>query len=435
MIPGTHITFGPVVTLPLDPQDQAAAWLPLTHLLAGKTAAPFQGHGRAGWIVNGSDAETAAWLSLSGAPLTDIAQTGALRAFGPGILDLSPQLIRLPGSLPAGAERHPVTTRVDQILFDLGYLRLNSILLMEQDRQWMDSTYYIRSDLLDSFNILGERSNSVVTIKDFLAMGRFANQIFMFANLFLYSLRNNCTMELDDWAGTILYGLKTQPCTRQLKRQEITPFFGAEKYLWAMEDAPVDVDFFAYFQELTDVLSRHRGLWRRLFRPPEAAAGPVDSWLNEIAPPGRTRVVLHVRHGDYKDYDHDRAPWFSIVPTGWYHAILDQVWPTLADPVLVIATDNQEFCRTEFARYNPHFAPDSLAVDKIVGFFPDFHVMTKADLLIFGNSSFSRMASLLAPDGAQACLIADFKAGGFVPYDPWGDRSFWDRFSVRPKVA
>src|SRR5262249_24893608 len=51
-----------------------------------------------------------------------------------------------------------------------------------------------------------------------------------------------------------------------------------------------------------------------------------------------------------------------------------------------------------------------------------------ADYLAICNSSYSRMAAILA-EPTQKCFIPSFAMQCFVPYEPWMDPAFWARFA------
>jgi hypothetical protein len=61
----------------------------------------------------------------------------------------------------------------------------------------------------------------------------------------------------------------------------------------------------------------------------------------------------------------------------------------------------------------------------------DFEVLRRADYLAICNSSFPRMAAILAPP-EQRCFIPSFTTQAFEPYEPWIDPAFWARFGPFP---
>ena len=146
-----------------------------------------------------------------------------------------------------------------------------------------------------------------------------------------------------------------------------------------------------------------------------------------------TLVSVHVRRGDYRDIPHDQMPWFRLVPVEWYLDLLRSIWPTLCNPVLFVATDEPASIIHEFREFAPISASGELLASMPTHVI-DFEIMRRSDVLAICNSSFSRMAALLASP-RQTCFIPDFAEKRFAPYDSWSDRHFWRRFGKAPQAS
>jgi hypothetical protein len=147
-------------------------------------------------------------------------------------------------------------------------------------------------------------------------------------------------------------------------------------------------------------------------------------WRTGIASP---LIAIHVRRGDLADPAHAAIPQFSPVPLDWYVAWVEGEFARAPGVRLYIATDSPDEVRPAFARFAP-LASAEFAADARIA---DLLALAQADALAFGNSSFGRLAGLLAADG-QRQAAADFRAGGFTPCAAWTERGFWRRFGPAP---
>lgn len=336
------------------------------------------------------------------------------------VVEIAGHLPSLAFILPSGDREH--LTRADLVMFDIGFVRVSGAV---EPGLTASRPCYIRSDHLEDLRLLGEPTGGIVAMSTLGSYGQFGNQLFQYAFMKLYGLRGNCRVQTSPWIGNTLYGIADEPCTPGLPRQIFTEFTGVERTLWYLDEPPSNLEFVGFFQELPESWRLHRRLFRRLFSPLSRIGDPVDAWLRDAAPPGTTLVGLHLRRGDYVHYDPVRVPWFRVIPTSWYRSWLAEIWPTLAAPRLLIATDDPGLI-ADFADFQPLIAPASLAQPEY-SFFPDFHSLCRCDVIAAVNSSFSRMAALLADDQKRA-VLPNMRTERFEPYDAWQDDGFWERF-------
>jgi hypothetical protein len=227
----------------------------------------------------------------------------------------------------------------------------------------------------------------------------------------------------------MLYGFPAEPPDPAFTTQSFALFTGVERHLWTMTEPPLNLDFWGYFQEIPVSWRRHRQFLRRLYTPQAMFVELIDRWLARRVPADATLVGIHVRRGDYPHFDHTTMPWFRPIPTEWYTAWLAALWPTLTNPILFVATDDAAAVVPHFADYAPLLAPaHELALPEF-GFLPDFHIMQRCAVLAVSNSSYSRMAAMLAADD-QAAWLPSMGAQRFEPYVPWTDDDFWARFEA-----
>ena len=121
------------------------------------------------------------------------------------------------------------------------------------------------------------------------------------------------------------------PSCRELR---FGTFDDSDLVLWEMNDPPVDIDLYGYFQELPACWERHRSFLRRLFQLIPQYAHGIERWHQDVTHGGqRTLVAVHVRRADYRQFD--LVPGFDQFPKAWYVSRLRQIWPSTSKSSLV----------------------------------------------------------------------------------------------------
>jgi len=300
-------------------------------------------------------------------------------------------------------------------LFDRGLLRVSA-------------SAYVPSSLVNDPHSIGAGAQSVVAMSNLGHNAGFANQLFQYAFLRLYGLRNGAAVEAPSWVGEEVYGIPHRSITRTLPMVKGDEWSVRDLAFWIQKRPRVDVEFWGYFQNPPPVWRLHRDFLRRLFSPLPAWREPVRQWLEKYRPPGTTMVAIHVRRGDYVRLAAEK-PWFRPIPAAWYLRWLAQIWPTLANPVLFVATDDRASVLPAFAAYHPLDASEAEAQLPEPRFLADFEILAQSDVLAACNSSFSHMAALLAAP-TQSAFIASPTAESFEAWDPWATDDFWRRFGA-----
>jgi glycosyltransferase involved in cell wall biosynthesis len=289
---------------------------------------------------------------------------------------------------------------------------------------------FLTSSAVRSLRRCHVRSRGHVTMSELVNEARFANQLFRYAYVKLYAVRHGLTAAFPEWDGKELYGLEDESCAGLSFRQlTFNGFRDEHLLLWEMHDPPIDIDLNGYLQEIPACWRRHRPLLRRLFQLPLEEQNAIDTWCQTATRGGqRTLVAIHVRRGDYRILQNPEVPWFRFVPEDWYLNWLRAIWPTLRDPLLFVATDEPDTVRPVFAEFETISANFGPQAHRLPAHVRDFEVLRRADYLAICNSSFSRMAAILAPS-TQCCFLPSFQTQCFAPYEPWIDPAFWARFA------
>jgi glycosyltransferase involved in cell wall biosynthesis len=272
-------------------------------------------------------------------------------------------------------------------------------------------------------------SSGHVTMSELVNKAGFANQMFRYAYVKLYALRHGLTPAFPPWDGNQLFGLKDESCA-QLSFRKLTfnGFTNHHRLLWDEHHPPIDIDLNGYFQEIPACWARHRPLLRRLFELAPDQQKAIDAWHHDATCGGRrTLVAIHVRRRDYRQLQYPEAPWFRLVPERWYLNWLRTIWPRLNDPLLFVATDEPDAVLPAFAEFDAISADFRPPAQRLPLHVRDFEILRRADYLAICNSSFSRMAAILA-SSVQKCFLPSFQNRCFVSYEPWIDDAFWERF-------
>jgi hypothetical protein len=325
--------------------------------------------------------------------------------------------------------------RLRRTLFDRGLICVGSVPLAESK-----ALCFLASDAVQSLNTLVVEPRGHISMRHLSDGGGFANQLFRYSTLKLYALRHGLAPAVPDWTGHHLFGLNDESSQGlDLPQRTYAGFADNDRELWDWDVPPIDIDLAGYFQELPECWRLHRPLLQRMFELAPEHRTALDAWHDAVTDGGRrTLVAIHVRRGDYRTHQSEGFPWIRLVPERWYLDWLRSLWPTLHDPVLYVATDEPEAILPIFREFNPISLDHGGPVLELPGFVRDFEVLKRAGHLALCNSSYSRMAAILAP-ATQRCFLPSFRTQSFAPYEPWIDPAFWTRFadswSVQPRPA
>lgn len=293
----------------------------------------------------------------------------------------------------------------------------------------------------------------VITMTGFGELGRFGNQVLQYMFLKCYaSAHKVAEIQVPGWVGAALFGLSDRPVQRAFP--SVIEFKGtvanstftddfidyvkksqAGKEVGELTPAnldydainpPLNVDVWGWFQWHTSYFAKFKSLVHDTFSPIPELKSHCESIFNQKLRfrngEKRTVVGLHLRLGDYQNIA--ASSFGYCAPTSWYLELLAELWPTLDNPVLFVASDDLNAVLRDFAVYAPSTA-DSIGLnmpagmkDLKAGFFPDWWCLTQCDVLAISNSTFSFTACMMNQRPHAKFYRAHFRER-MVAIDPW----------------
>lgn len=297
---------------------------------------------------------------------------------------------------------------------------------------------------------------TVVSMTGFGELGRFGNQVLQYIFLKCYAKTHNVAeIQVPAWVGAGLFGFKDRPVQRALPPvvefkgtlanstfttdfidyvknsnpgrvvPELTPKDLDAEYI---SDAVsnVNVDIWGWFQWHSSHYMRFKSHIQDSFSPVPALKSQFESTFHNNLRyrngKKHTVVGLHLRLGDYQNIA--ASSFGYCAPTSWYLNWLAEIWPTLENPVLFVASDDLGSVLRDFAEYSP-FTADSISLKMPetmkhlkAGFFPDWFGLTQCDVLAISNSTFSFSACMMNRQPASKFYRVHYK-NQMVPFDPW----------------
>jgi hypothetical protein len=285
----------------------------------------------------------------------------------------------------------------------------------------------------------------VLTMSSIGQLGRFANQLFQYAFLRICAEKSGARVECPTWIGQTLFGHQNAPISQRLPPAieikdlnveqslfDVVPAF--IPYLEKLADAQssrigsdvlniglANVDLWGFFQFHTRYFKPHQQYFRSLFQPVDDLKLALDDGLNLLRSKGKTIVGIHLRRSDY--LTEPRAGFTLVFPTKWYCEWLEGIWSELADPILLLCSDDLNSIIDDFAKFSP-VTSRNLNIQLPVGmeeldFYTDFYLLSQCDVVCSSNSNFSFVACMLNQQ-AQMFVRPHWNfSSRFISFDPW----------------
>ncbi|WP_082349210.1 TIGR03032 family protein [Planktothricoides sp. SR001] len=242
--------------------------------------------------------------------------------------------------------------------------------------------------------------------------GRFGNQLFQYAFLKLYAKQNDLRVETPKWIGQTLFGHRDPMISRHYPEvREISNKLSNARIPQAKKTFQ-NVDFWGFFQYHTSYYKPERDYWRSLFQPVPEIRTCMEVAIARLRSRGKTIVGLHLRRGDYG------RKYFFVAPSQWYLDWLKQIWHTLENPVLFIASGELETVIKDFAAYHPITYKDLGVTLPEAEFYPDFYILSHCDRVAISNSSFSFVACMMNEQATQF-VRPHLPSQKLISFDPW----------------
>lgn len=291
-------------------------------------------------------------------------------------------------------------------------------------------------------------SGNTIQMSSLGQLGRWGNQLFQYAYLHAAHLVTGANVAVPDWAGAHIFDLPSPAPLAQLPPavedashksnssfgpmmlQHIKSLSGdadpvvAEAGIADCAPTLVGRDVYGWFQLHSSRLAPWKAQLQELFTPRPHIAAPLDAAVARLRERGDTVVALHIRRGDYRNVT--ATAFGYMAPTKWYLEWLTGLWPTLKRPVLLVCSDEPEAVLQDFAKFNPVVTDDVLPVMPPelqaagAGFYPDFYLLSRADVVACSNSTFSTFACMLNPN-PDAVFVRPHATRALVSFNPWSD--------------
>ncbi|MFV0369931.1 MAG: FkbM family methyltransferase, partial [Hyphomicrobiaceae bacterium] len=311
---------------------------------------------------------------------------------------------------------------LDLFLFDQGFVRIATA--TPYDPSWGDAAY-VRSDLIADLQCLSQRRQHVVAMPSLGSNGRLGNQMFQYMFLFLYGLRSGCDVQIPTCSLSRYFNLPlSSPPGPDLPELKLLRDRETQIAL-EVDNPPRNLEFWGYFPTISRAHVLHRTLIRRLFKPKEDIEVCFAAWQQAVRSKYKRVIGLHIRRGDYVEFEAGNWMEFSRVPAEWFITWLAAHGDISENDGIFISSDDPDV-KKKFARYR--LVQDEVPLpEQFDREILEFLALSSCDIALLVNSSWSYMAALLGPDTQRAYRV-DFHTQTFVPFDSWSSEFFWERY-------
>lgn len=240
--------------------------------------------------------------------------------------------------------------------------------------------------------------------------GRFGNILYQYLFLKIYARKFGYRAEMTQWDGRSIFSEAANDAYPSYP----LPFCFDERPIEALfgKGAPLkNVDLCAYLMLKGAEYAPYRTYIRSILTPKPEIEIELQSWVRKVRAGCDSLVVMHLRLTDFLELFPNWSPTI-------YCAWIRDTWPKLKNPRLYIATDDPPRVRELFADYAPIIgSPENLNL-LMPSYYPDFYMLTQADVLALSRSTFSTMGSLLN-SRARMFVRPSATYDAVEEFDPW----------------
>lgn len=281
-------------------------------------------------------------------------------------------------------------------------------------------------------------SNYIFGMSNFGINGRFGNQIFQY--FFLQVLKNHfvAQLSLPPWIGNDIFGIAHEAIdgVPQARISEsniprsangMGETLGGVERLMAVSNLQY-VDIEGYFQFHTATMKHVRRLFESTYSIADGLLEKKQSAMKRLGFEARYIVGLHVRRGDYLQYQNHSIFWTNTMDAN-IASIADLLGSGFSNPVIYLASDDIQSVGLELNKKGvPYFTSSSIddTASPTQAMAIDFMMLAGADAVIASNSTFSVAASMLNRT-AQIFLRPSPSADKLIPYAPWNTQILLSR--------
>ena len=279
--------------------------------------------------------------------------------------------------------------------------------------------------------------NNTVTMSCLGRQGRWGNQLMQSLFLHSYARRYRCQVQTNAWEGQRVFRLDDPPITVELprysERRVPTEYEDTQGHCLPPDSGEaIGHDLVGYFQIHSSWHYRDKEWLRWKFQPVVSEVDAIRDALDSYTVNGeRTLVGLHLRRGDTGR----RTGPYYISAVEWYLDWLSEHWARFRDPVLFIATEDDDDLAA-FGEFSPVIA--DFLVDREaeaypqynylladlkdptpanMQFLPDWLALSMCDILLIGESTFSFTAAMLG--NCRELWRSKLSTQKFHSIDPW----------------
>ncbi|MBF0452306.1 MAG: tetratricopeptide repeat protein [Candidatus Magnetomorum sp.] len=230
--------------------------------------------------------------------------------------------------------------------------------------------------------------SGTITMSDLGIYGRLGHQIQYYLGLKLYARRHKLYIETSDWAGRYFFDGCNDPYISQIyksidsKDPSLIQSFNGNcpppRKKFNLRDG-------FYVQPRT---LEEKKFIQQILKPRRYWKEKLEKSILLLKKNKKTLLSIHIRRGDFLKGG------YYVPPNQLYLEWLEQIWPHLPQPVLYIASDEIESVKADFYKFSPFISENLDNQFYFDDFFTDFYVLSQSDIVVLGQSSFSRIAAM-----------------------------------------